>query len=485
MLDDGVMSTPRSAFLATALERGYVHQCTDLDALDQRMSAGRVAAYVGYDCTADSLHVGSLVSIMLLRLLQQSGHQPIVLMGGGTTRIGDPSGKDTARPLLDDAEIARNMAGIRQIFTRYIEFGDGANHALMVNNADWLDELRYIPLLRDVGRHFSVNRMLSQDSVRLRLDRDQPLSFLEFNYMILQAYDFVELARRYDCALQIGGSDQWGNIVGGVELGRRMDRRTLYGLTTPLLTTASGDKMGKTAQGAVWLNAERLSSYAYWQFWRNTEDADVGRFLRLFTELPLDEIARLEALGGSEINEAKNILAKEATTLCHGREEAERAAATAHAIFGGVAATADARGFAPPAPPMGSAKITAAAASFAPPAPPTGSAKITAAAASFAPHLLELGSANANTAIDRFRAITHEIPRDVFERGISVFELFNRAGLAASNGEARRLIRGGGGRINDEVVKDETRIVRLDDFSPSGVLKLSAGRKRHVFVRPV
>ena len=333
MLDDGAMSTPRSPFLATARERGYVHQCTDLDALDARLDAGRVTAYVGYDCTADSLHVGSLLSIMLLRLLQKSGHRPIVLMGGGTTRIGDPSGKDTARPLLDDAEIARNMGGIRQIFTRFIEFGDGPSDAVMVNNADWLDELRYIPLLRDVGRHFSVNRMLSQDSVRLRLDRDQPLSFLEFNYMILQAYDFVELARRCDCALQIGGSDQWGNIVGGVELGRRMDGRTLYGLTTPLLTTASGDKMGKTAQGAVWLNAERLSPYDYWQFWRNTEDADVGRFLRLFTELPLDEIARLEALGGSEINEAKRILAYEATRLCHGDEAAETAADTARALF--------------------------------------------------------------------------------------------------------------------------------------------------------
>ena len=298
MLDDGAMSKPRSAFLATALERGFVHQCTDLDALDDRMSAGRVTAYVGYDCTADSLHVGSLLSIMLLRLLQKSGHKPIVLMGGGTTRIGDPSFRDAARPLLDDAEIARNMAGIRKVFTRFIDFGDGPNDAVMVNNADWLDELRYIPLLRDVGRHFSVNRMLTQDSVRLRLEREQPLSFLEFNYPILQAYDFVELARRFNCEVQIGGSDQWGNIVGGVELGRRMDGRTLFGLTTPLLTTASGDKMGKTAQGAVWLNPERLSPYEYWQFWRNTEDADVGRFLRLFTELPIDEIARLEALEG-------------------------------------------------------------------------------------------------------------------------------------------------------------------------------------------
>ena len=422
MLDDGAMSTPRSAFLATALARGFVHQCTDLDALDARLARGRLAAYVGYDCTADSLHVGSLLSIMLLRLLQKSGHRPIVLMGGGTTRIGDPSGKDAARPLLDDAEIARNMAGIGRIFAKFISFGDGPSDAVMVNNADWLDELRYIPLLRDVGRHFSVNRMLTQDSVRLRLEREQPLSFLEFNYMILQAYDFVELARRFDCAAQIGGSDQWGNIVGGVELGRRMDGRTLFGLTTPLLTTASGDKMGKTAQGAVWLNAERLSPYEYWQFWRNTEDADVGRFLRLFTELPLDEIARLEALEGSEINEAKKILATEATALCHGREAAEAAAETAREVF-------------------------------------------------------EQGGSGGE--LPQLAA-----PRDLLERGIAIFELFVRAGLAASNSEARRLVRGGGARLNDAVIGDETRIIRLDDLGPDGMLKLSAGRKRHALIRP-
>jgi len=422
MLDDGAMSTPRSPFLATALARGFVHQCTDLDALDARLCEGRVAAYVGYDCTADSLHVGSLVSIMLLRLLQKSGHRPIVLMGGGTTRIGDPSGKDTARPLLNDAEIALNMAGIGKIFAKFISFGDGPSDAAMVNNADWLDELRYIPFLRDVGRHFSVNRMLSQDSVRLRLERDQPLSFLEFNYMILQAYDFVELARRFDCAAQFGGSDQWGNIVGGVELARRMDGRTLFGLTTPLLTTASGDKMGKTAQGAVWLNAERLSPYEYWQFWRNTEDADVGRFLRLFTELPLDEIARLEALEGSEINEAKKILATGATALCHGREAAEAAAGTAREVF-------------------------------------------------------EQGGSGGE--LPQLAA-----PRDLLERGIAIFELFVRAGLAVSNSEARRLVRGGGARLNDAVIGDETRIIRLDDLGPDGMLKLSAGRKRHALVRP-
>ena len=431
MLDDSAMSKSRSAFLATALERGFVHQCTDLDALDDRMSVGRVTAYVGYDCTADSLHVGHLLSIMLLRLLQKSGHKPIVLMGGGTTRIGDPSFRDAARPLLDDAEIARNMAGIRKVFTRFIDFGDDPNGAVMVNNADWLDELRYIRLLRDVGRHFSVNRMLTQDSVRLRLEREQPLSFLEFNYPILQAYDFVELARRFNCEVQIGGSDQWGNIVGGVELGRRMDGRTQFGLTTPLLTSASGDKMGKTAQGAVWLNPARLSPYEYWQFWRNTEDADVGRFLRLFTELPIDEIARLEALGGSEINEAKKILATEATALCHGREAAARAAHTASAVFhAGV---------------------------------------------------VESAQATDMSAAD----IVSEVPRELLERGIAAFELFSRAGLAASNSEARRLIRGGGARINNTTVDDETHIVRLADLGPQGVLKLSAGRKRHVFVRPI
>ncbi len=305
MLDDEAMTTPRSPFLATALERGFIHQCTDMEALDERLRAGRVVAYVGYDCTADSLHVGNLVSIMLLRLLQRCGHKPIVLMGGGTTRIGDPSGKDDARRLLDDAEIARNITGIRTVFAKFLKFGDGPDDTVMVNNADWLDELRYIPLLRDIGRHFSVNRMLTLESVRLRLERDQPLSFLEFNYPILQAYDFGELARRYQCALQIGGSDQWGNIVAGVELARRAEGRTLFGLTTPLITTASGAKMGKTAQGAVWLNAEKLSPYEYWQFWRNTEDADVGRFLRLFTELDLAEIERLER---GDVNEAKKVL---------------------------------------------------------------------------------------------------------------------------------------------------------------------------------
>src|SRR5271154_1501785 len=333
VLGKAAMSNARSAFLVAAAERGFIHQCTDLAALAARLAAGPVTAYLGYDCTADSLHIGNLVGVMLLRLYQKSGHKPIALIGGGTTRIGDPSGKDEARQLLSEEVIAANMAGIRQTFAKFIEFGDGPSDAVMVNNADWLDELRYIPLLRDVGRHFSVNRMLTQDSVRLRLEREQPLSFLEFNYPILQAYDFVELARRFGCELQIGGSDQWGNIVGGVELGRRTDGRALFGLTTPLIATASGAKMGKSVGGAIWLNAEKLSAYEYWQFWRNTEDADVGRFLRLFTELPIDEIAPLERLEGSEINEAKKVLATEATALCHGREAAEAAAATAHAVF--------------------------------------------------------------------------------------------------------------------------------------------------------
>jgi tyrosyl-tRNA synthetase len=423
MLDDKTMPTPRSAFLSAAIERGFLHQCTDFKTLDERLSSGRVTGYIGYDCTADSLHVGSLVGIMLLRLFQSCGHKPIVLMGGGTTRIGDPSGKDEARRLLDDTEIARNMAGIRTVFAKFIDFGDGPSDAVMVNNADWLDELHYIPLLRDIGRHFSVNRMLTQDSVRLRLERDQPLSFLEFNYPILQGYDFVELARRFGCELQIGGSDQWGNIVGGVELGRRTEGRALFGLTTPLIETASGVKMGKSVGGAVWLNAEKLSAYEYWQFWRNTEDDDVGRFLRLFTELPPAEITKLERLEGSEINEAKEVLATEATALCHGREAATAAAATARAVF-------------------------------------------------------ESGGSGSELP-------QTVVPRDLLARGIPAFELFSRAGLAASNSEARRLIRGGGARVNDAVVESETSTISLDHLDPMGVIKLSAGRKRHALVRTI
>ena len=316
---------PKSNFLTTMKERGYIHQCTDLATLDSKLSRSVVPAYIGFDCTATSLHVGSLVQIMMLRHLQKNGHKPIVLMGGGTTRIGDPTGRDESRKMLTDDDINRNMAGIRTVFEKYLTFGDGPTDAIMVNNADWLDRLNYIEFLRDMGRHFTINRMLTFDSVRLRLEREQPMTFLEFNYMILQAYDYLELGRKYDCALQLGGSDQWGNIINGVELNRRVDRREVFGLTTPLVTLASGQKMGKSMSGAVWLNDDMLISYEFWQFWRNTADADVGRFLRLFTELPVKEIERLETLEGSEINEAKKILANEATGLCHGSAAASTA----------------------------------------------------------------------------------------------------------------------------------------------------------------
>ena len=413
---------PKSDLLKVLIERGYVHQCTDLEALDAAAVAGVVTAYVGYDCTADSLHIGHLMSIMLLRLFQQTGNRPIVLMGGGTTRIGDPSFRDEARPLLGDEQIAHNMASIRRVFANFLHFGDGPGDAVMVNNADWLDELRYIRLLRDIGRHFSVNRMLTQDSVKLRLDREQPMSFLEFNYPILQAYDFLELARRLGCDVQMGGSDQWGNIVAGVELARRADSRSLFGLTTPLITSASGAKMGKTAGGAVWLNADRRSPYDYWQFWRNTEDADVGRFLRLFTELPMGEIAQLGQLADAEINEAKKVLATEATALCHGRAAAEAAAETARAVF----EAGDSGGELPQV----------------------------------------------------------AVPRIALEQGLAAFELFTRAGLAASNGDARRLIKGGGARVNDRVVSGEMQAVTLADLDAEGRIKLSAGRKRHALVLP-
>jgi tyrosyl-tRNA synthetase len=417
------MATARSSFLAAAEERGFVHQCTDRSALEARLAAGPMTAYVGYDCTADSLHIGNLVSIMLLRLWQKTGNKPIALMGGGTTKVGDPSGKDEMRRLLTDAEIAANMASIRRIFDRFLQFGEGASDAVMVNNADWLDKLEYIPFLREYGRHFSVNRMLTQDSVKLRLEREQPLSFLEFNYMVLQAYDFVELARRHRCDVQMGGSDQWGNIVMGVELGRRAGDFSLFGITSPLVTTASGAKMGKTAQGAVWLNADRLPPYDYWQFWRNTEDDDVGRFLRLFTDLPLAEIKRLEALRDSEINHAKEVLATEATALCHGRDAADAAAETARRVF-------------------------------------------------------------AEGGIGEDLPVV-ETPRAEFAAGLPAIQFFHQTGLAASLGEARRLIRGGGARINDAVVDDEARKLTLADLNRDGVIKLSAGRKRHALVRAV
>ncbi len=327
------MTAYKSEFLKALSERGYLHQCTDETALDSAALKGPICAYIGFDCTAPSLHAGSLLGIMMLRKLQQSGHKPIVLMGGGTTRVGDPSGKDESRQLLSDDDIAANMTGIRDVFSRFLTFGDGPTDAMMVNNADWLGQLNYIDFLRDYGRHFTINRMLSFDSVKQRLNREQPLTFLEFNYMILQAYDFLELYRRYNCILQMGGSDQWGNIVNGMELGRRVEGAELHGLTTALLTTSSGAKMGKTAAGAVWLNADMLSAYDYWQYWRNTEDADVGRFLRLFTELPLEEIARLGQLEGAEINEAKKVLATQATALAHGNEAAEEAQKTARETF--------------------------------------------------------------------------------------------------------------------------------------------------------
>jgi tyrosyl-tRNA synthetase len=434
------MISPRSEFVRTVVERGYLHQCTDLDGLDALAASSPITAYIGFDCTAPSLHVGSLVSIMLLRRLQQAGHKPIVLMGGGTSRIGDPSGRDEARKLMTDEEIAANMAGIRQVFARFLTFGDGTTDAIMVNNAYWLDALAYIPFLRDYGRHFSVNRMLTFESVKLRLDRQQPLSFLEFNYMVLQAYDFVELARRLGCLLQMGGSDQWGNIVCGVELARRIAGRQLFGLTTPLITTASGAKMGKTAAGAVWLSADLLSPYEYWQFWRNTEDADVGRFLRLFTELPLAEIERLEQLEGAKLNEAKEILADEATRLCHGGEATEQARTAARALF---------------QPIIGNSSVTLG--------PVTGTA----------------------TAVVEAALPVVEVPKMQLEAGLPAFDLFRRAGLASSNSDARRLIKGGGARLNNAPIADEVRPVTVADLDAKGLIKLSAGKKRHALVRAV
>ena len=410
---------PTAEFLHDATARGFVHQCTDTEGLQAALQAGIVPGYIGFDCTADSLHVGSLTQIMLLRLMQRHGHRPVVLMGGGTTRIGDPSGKDETRQMLTDDQITANMAGIRRSFAPFLTFGDGPADAIMLDNNVWLGALGYIPLLRDVGVHFTVNRMLTFDSVRLRLDREQPLTFLEFNYMILQSYDFRELFRRHGVTLQMGGSDQWGNIVSGVDLVRRTESATVFGLTTPLITTASGAKMGKTAQGAVWLTADRLVPFDYWQFWRNTEDADVGRFLRLFTELPLAEIARLESLGGAEINAAKKVLATEATALLHGREAAEAAAEAARRTF-------------------------------------------------------EEGSD-----ADTLPLVT--IPAGEAAGGIPAFRLLVLAGLAASNAEARRLVRGGGARLDDVAVTDEGHLV--PEAALRDGIKLSSGRKHHRLVR--
>ena len=418
------MTQYQSDFLNILAERGFIHQCSDFNGLDALATKGEIVCYVGYDCTAPSLHIGHLLSIMMLHWLQKSGGgKPITLMGGGTTRVGDPSGRDETRRILSIEQIDANKEGIKAVFSKFLTFGEGRTDAVMADNAEWLAPLNYIEFLRDVGRHFSVNRMLTMDSVKLRLERDQPLSFLEFNYMILQSYDFVELHKRYGCILQMGGSDQWGNIVMGADLGRRMEGAELFALTSPLLATSSGAKMGKTAAGAVWLNPDRLSPYDFWQYWRNSEDADVGRFLKTFTDMPLAEIARLEALKGQEINEAKKILATEITTLAHGKAAAELAAETARRTFEeGVKAEA---------------------------------------------------------------LPTVDLPRARLAAGIAAFELLHEAGLAESRNEARKLIKGGGGRLNDRPIDADTATVGERDLDSSGTLKLSAGRKRHVLVRAV
>ncbi len=417
------MSTVKSDLLHELITRGYVHQCTDESALDTLARSEILTGYIGFDCTAPSLHVGNLVSIMLLRKLQQTGHRPIVLIGGGTTKVGDPSGKDETRKLLSDAAIAANIAGIEQVFSKFLNFGGGKQDAKLVDNADWLERLNYIAFLRDYGRHFSVNRMLSQDSVKLRLEREQNLSFIEFNYMVLQAFDFVELYRREGCRLQMGGSDQWGNIVSGIELGRRTEGVELFGLTSPLLTTASGAKMGKTAAGAVWLNEDMLSPYDYWQFWRNAEDGDVARFLKLFTELPLQEIDRLAGLQGAELNDAKKILATEATALVHGRESADRAAETARTTF-------------------------------------------------------EQGQIASNLP-------SIEVARADLESGLGVLNASVLAGFVKSTGEARRQIKGGGIKVNDVAVSDAQQMLTPADLTDDGVIKLSLGKKRHALIRPI
>jgi tyrosyl-tRNA synthetase len=417
------MSTYKSDFLNVLAARGFIHQVSEPDTLDALAREKAITAYIGFDCTAPSLHIGSLLPIMLLYWLQQTGHRPIALMGGGTTRVGDPSGKDESRRLLTDEMINENLKGIRAIFDKFLKFENTGGDAVMANNADWLNTLNYIDFLRDVGRHFSINRMLSFDSVKLRLDRQQELSFLEFNYMILQAYDFVELYRRYGCVLQMGGSDQWGNIVSGIDLGRRLENAQLFALTAPLITTSSGAKMGKTAAGAVWLNADLVSPYEYWQYWRNTEDADVERFLKLFTVLPLDEIARLAALSGQDINEAKKVLATEATALVHGRAAAEEAAATARTTF-------------------------------------------------------EEGGLGANLP-------TVEVPRGEVSSGLGVLAAFVKAGLAASNGEVRRAIANNAILVNDVRVTSDKAVIGEADVTPEGVVKLSLGRKRHVLLKPV
>ncbi|MBS0409479.1 MAG: tyrosine--tRNA ligase [Proteobacteria bacterium] len=414
---------PKSDLIRVLLERGHIYQATDIEGLDAAAAKGPISAYIGFDATASSLHVGSLMQIMTLRRLQQTGHKPIVLMGGGTTKVGDPSDKTSARPMLTDAVIAANIEGIRKAFAPFLTFGSGATDAVMVNNADWLDRLGYIEFLREYGVHFTINKMLTLEFVRNRLDNEQPLTFLEFNYMLMQSADFLELNRRMGCTLQFGGSEQWGNIVNGIDLIRRTEAKEAFGITTHLVTTASGVKMGKTVDGAVWLNADMRSPYDYWQFWRNTEDADVGRFLKLFTELPLSEVARLAALQGAEINEAKKILANEATTLLHGAEAAETAAAAARAAF-------------------------------------------------------EEGRLSSDLP-------TVEISGTELEAGVPIANVAADAGLAASRGEARRLAQGGGLRVNDVVEKDAQRLLTTADCNADGVIKLAAGKKKIVLIRPV
>jgi len=416
------MSAYKSEFLNTLAERGFIHQVSEPEALDAAAKAGAITGYIGFDCTASSLHVGSLLPIMMLYWMQQTGHKPIALMGGGTTRVGDPSGKDESRRILTDEAINENLKGIRAIFAKFLKFDSDGGTAIMANNADWLNGLNYIDFLRDVGRHFSVNRMLSFDSVKLRLDRQQELSFLEFNYMVLQAYDFVELSKRYACVLQMGGSDQWGNIVNGIDLGRRMLNVQLFALTTPLITTSSGAKMGKTASGAVWLNADMVSPYDYWQYWRNTEDGDVTRFLKLFTTLPLDEIARLAALKGADVNEAKKVLATEATALVHGRAAADAASETARKTF-------------------------------------------------------EEGA----TALS---LPTIAVKHKDLDAGLGVLAAFVSAGLATSNGEVRRAIANNAIAVNDQRVTSDKHVIGAKDITRDGIIKLSLGKKRHVLLRP-
>ena len=412
----------KSEFLKIIYNRGFIHQCTDKEALDDLLISQKpLTAYIGFDCTADSLHVGSLIPIMLLRWFQKMGHKPIVLIGGGTTKIGDPSGKDESRQILTDTQILKNLDGIKEIFNKFLEIGKGQTNGTIVNNADWLDNLSYISFLRNIGRHFSVNRMLSFESVKLRLEREQPLSFLEFNYMVLQGYDFVELSKRFNCTLQMGGSDQWGNIVCGIELARRLESKSLYGLTSTLITTASGAKMGKTNDGAVWLNDDKVSSYDYYQFWRNTEDNDVERFLKLFTELDLKEIAKLAMLKGAEINEAKKILAFEATKLCHGEEKATQVSETAHSTF-------------------------------------------------------EKGAYGSQLP-------TILLPKEDLGSGILAFEFIALIDSVSSKGEARRLIRGGGVRINDVVITDESKTIGTDNLNEKDVIKVSIGKKHHTLIK--